>query len=99
MTTPSLIARVLVLGEEFEQVQSAISDGIDRGADPCKLALSVVNGAQALGRFDVVSRRVDTAVKGPIRRHMNARLRWGRLYLATGRNARGRRCCSRKRPS
>jgi O-antigen ligase/tetratricopeptide (TPR) repeat protein len=82
-----LIARVLVPREEFEQVQSVIADGIDRGADPCKLALSAVSGAQARGRVDVAEQALDTAVKADPTSY-ECTFAMGDLYLATGRNAR-----------
>ena len=82
-----LIARVLVPREEFEEVQSVISDGIDRGADPCQLALSAVNGAQALGRYDVAEQALDTALKADSTAY-ECTVALGGLYLATGRNAR-----------
>jgi len=82
-----LIARVLVPREEFEQVQSTISDGIDRGADACKLALSAVSGAQARGRVDVAEQALDTAVKADPTSY-ECTFAMGDLYLATSRNAR-----------
>jgi tetratricopeptide (TPR) repeat protein len=82
-----LIARVLVPREDFEQVQSLISNGIDRGADPCKLALSVVKGAQALGRVDVAEQALDTALKADATSY-ECTLAMGELYLGSDRNAR-----------
>ncbi len=82
-----LIARVLVPLEEFEQVQNLISQGIDRGADPCELALSVVKGAQALGRVDVAEQALDTALKADSSTY-DCTLAMGELYLSSGRNAR-----------
>jgi tetratricopeptide (TPR) repeat protein/O-antigen ligase len=82
-----LIARVLVPREEFEQVQSVIADGIDRGADPCRLALSAVKGAQALGRYDVAEQALDTALKADSTAY-ECTVALGGLYLASGRNAR-----------
>jgi tetratricopeptide (TPR) repeat protein len=82
-----LIARVLVPREEFEQVQSLISDGIDRGADPCNLALSAVKGMQALGRVDVAEQALDTALKADATSY-DCTLAMGDLYLGSGRNAR-----------
>jgi O-antigen ligase/tetratricopeptide (TPR) repeat protein len=82
-----LIARVLVPRQEFEQVQSLISQGIERGADPCKLALSVVKGAQALGRVDVAEQSLDTALKADPTSY-DCTFAMGDLYLGSGRNAR-----------
>jgi tetratricopeptide (TPR) repeat protein/O-antigen ligase len=82
-----LIARVLIPREEFEHVQSVISDGIDRGADPCKVALSAVKGAQALGRVDVAEQALDAALKADNTSY-DCTFAMGDLYLATGRNAR-----------
>jgi O-antigen ligase len=82
-----LIARVLVPREDFEQVQSLISQGIDRGADPCNLALSVVKGARALGRADVAEQALDTALKADATSY-DCTLAMGDLYLGSGRNAR-----------
>ena len=82
-----LIARVMMPREEFEQVQNLISQGIDRGADPCKLALSVVKGAQTLGRVDVAEQALDTALKADSTAY-DCTLAMGELYLGSGRNAR-----------
>ena len=82
-----LIAQVLIPREEFEQVQNVISDGIDRGADPCQLALSAVKGAQALGRYDVAEQALDTALKADATAY-DCTATLGGLYLASGRNAR-----------
>ncbi len=82
-----LIARVMMPREEFEQVQSLISQGIDRGADSCKLALSVVKGAQALGRDDVAEQALDTALKADATSY-DCTIAMGHLYLGSGRNAR-----------
>jgi tetratricopeptide (TPR) repeat protein len=82
-----LITRVLLPREQFEQVQTVISDGIDRGADPCQLAMSVVQGAQAIGRFDVAEQALDTALNVDNTAY-DCTLAMGSLYLATGRNAR-----------
>jgi O-antigen ligase/tetratricopeptide (TPR) repeat protein len=82
-----LIARVLMPLEEFGQVQSLVSDGIDRGADPCKLALSVVKGAQPLGRVDVAEQALDAALKADGTSY-DCTFAMGDLYLGSGRNAR-----------
>lgn len=82
-----LIARVLIPREEFEQVQNLVAQGIDRGADPCQLALSVVNGAQALGRYDVAEQALDTALNADSTAY-ECTVALGGLYLASGRNAR-----------
>jgi len=82
-----LIARVLVPRHEFEQVQSLISDGIGRGADPCKLALSAANGARTLGRVDVAEQALDAALDADATSY-DCSLAMGDLYLGTARNAR-----------
>ena len=61
--------------------------GIDRGADPCKLALSVVKGAKALGRFDVAEQALDTALNADGTSY-DCTIAMGDLYLGSGRNAR-----------
>ncbi|HZC46898.1 MAG TPA: tetratricopeptide repeat protein, partial [Candidatus Acidoferrum sp.] len=82
-----LIARVLAPRGQFEQAQSLMADGIDRGANACKLALSVVNAANALGRADVAERALDTALKIDLTSY-ECTMAMGELYLASGRNAR-----------
>jgi O-antigen ligase/tetratricopeptide (TPR) repeat protein len=82
-----LIARVLAPRGQFEQVQSLMSKGIDQGADACKLALSVINGANALGRADFAEQALDTALKADSTSY-DCTMAMGELCLASGRNAR-----------
>ena len=82
-----LIARVLAPRGQFAQVQSLMATGIDQGADACKLALSVVNGANALGRADFAEQALDTALKADAT-SFDCTMAMGELCLSSGRNAR-----------
>ena len=82
-----LISRVLAPRGQFAQVQSLMATGIDQGADACKLALSVVNGANALGRSDFAEQALDTALNADGTSY-DCTMAMGDLCLRTGRNAR-----------
>jgi tetratricopeptide (TPR) repeat protein len=82
-----LIGRVLAPRGQFAQVQSLMSQGIDQGADACKLALSVVNAANALGRSDFAEQALDTALKADAT-SFDCTMAMGELCLSSGRNAR-----------
>jgi O-antigen ligase/tetratricopeptide (TPR) repeat protein len=82
-----LIARVLAPRGQFAQVQSLMATGIDQGADACKLALSVVNGANWLGRADFAEQALDTALKADATSY-DCTMAMGELCLSSGRNAR-----------
>ena len=82
-----LISRVLAPRGQFAQVQSLMAQGIDQGADACTLALSVVNGANALGRADFAEQALDTALKAD-GTSFDCTMAMGELCMATGRNAR-----------
>ena len=64
-----------------------MAQGIEHGVNACKLALSVVDGANALGRADVAEQALDTALKTDLTSY-DCTMAMGDLYFAAGRNAR-----------